>query len=78
VNAKRIDVFETLSAVQAYMDDAAFFPEHFKPGTVRGHQRDYKRLQDGIEELLSASRAFDTDRSSINEARWQRAMGKFA
>lgn len=56
---KRIDAFATLAAVQAYMDDAAMFPEHFKPGVVRGHQRDYARLREALDELLAADRALD-------------------
>jgi hypothetical protein len=74
---KRIDALTTLDAVQAYMDDAAMFPEHFKPGTVRGHQRDYAALKDAIEELIIASKAFQSNMSGGNQARWNRAVEAF-
>lgn len=72
-----INAFDTLQAVQAYMDDAAFFPEHFKPGVVRQHQRDFQRLQTALDELLVASKAFEAHMSEGNERRWRKALEAF-
>jgi hypothetical protein len=74
---KRIDALTTLDAVQAYMDDAAMFPEHFKPGTVHGHQRDYAALKAAIEELLLAGNALQHYRCEAHETRWNEALGAF-
>lgn len=74
---KRIDAPATLNAVQAYMDDAAMFPEHFKPGVVRGHQRDYARLKAAIDELLTASKILQINMSGGNVERWNKALDAF-
>jgi hypothetical protein len=74
MTAKRIDALATLYAVQAYMDDAAMFPEYFKPGTVRGHQRDYAALKVAVEELITASKFY---MEGGDRDRWRRAVEAF-
>lgn len=74
---KRIDALSTLDAVQAYMDDAAMFPEHFKPGVVRQHQRDYAKLKAAVDELLTASSEFLNNACGRTEDRWHKALDAF-
>lgn len=44
---------------EAYVDDAAEFPEQFKPGVVKRDQREYRIARDDVAELIEADKAFD-------------------
>ena len=37
-----VDVLAVIERCQAYVDDAAQFPEQFKPGVVQRDQREYR------------------------------------
>lgn len=48
------DVLAVMERCEAYVDDAAQFPEQFKPGVVKRDQRQYR------EALAAVAEAFDT------------------
>lgn len=52
---KAVDANEVLEACGAYVDDAACFPEQFKPGVVKRHQRQYAQARAAIEAVLQAA-----------------------
>lgn len=49
-----VDVFERC---EAYVDDAAGFPEQFKPGVVKLDMREYREARAAVEELIQADSA---------------------
>ena len=74
---KRIDAPAVLHSGRVYMEDAALFPEQFKPGVVRQHLRDYAKLTAAIDELLAASDEFRRDMCGRTEDRWYKALDAF-
>lgn len=53
-----------LEICQAYVDDAAKFPDQFKPGVVRAHQAAYAKAQTDLGDLLEAVEPFTRHNSS--------------
>lgn len=53
-----------LEICQSYVDDAAQFPEQFKPGVVKAHQKAYAQAQADLAELLLAIEPFARHNSS--------------
>ncbi|NID14381.1 hypothetical protein [Luteibacter yeojuensis] len=47
-----VDVVTVMETCEAYVDDAAQFPEQFKPGVVARHQRQYKQARDAVSEAV--------------------------
>lgn len=54
--SERIDVLAVMEACSAYVDDAAQFPEQFKPGVVKRHQREYNEARAAVAELIEAAK----------------------
>ena len=50
-------VLETLEACEAYVDDAAQYPEQFKPGVVKRHQAQYREARATVAELIERDEA---------------------
>ena len=48
----KVDVLAVLEAVEAYVDDAAQFPEQFKPGVVKRHQAQFREARAAVAELI--------------------------
>lgn len=61
--ADNVNVLDALERCQAYVDDAAAFPELFKPGVVKRDQRQYVESRDAIAKLImAADRIQEADR----------------
>lgn len=56
MTTERINVRAVLEACSAYVDDAACFPEQFKPGLVKRHQREYADAIAAVAELIEATK----------------------
>ena len=52
----KVDVLAVLEAVEAYVDDAAQFPEQFKPGVVKRHQAQFREARAAVAELIETQR----------------------
>ena len=51
----KIDALAVMDECRAYVDDAAQFPEQFKPGVVKRHQRQYIEARAAVAELIEAA-----------------------
>lgn len=51
-----MNVLAALDDCGAYVDDAAGFPEQFKPGVVKRHQQQYAKARAAIAELIEATK----------------------
>jgi len=52
-----VDVLAAMEAAQAYVDDAASFPEQFKPGVVKLHQKQLLDARSAMAELIKSCKA---------------------
>ena len=68
MNDNKIDVLAVMDECRAYVDDAAQFPEQFKPGVVKRHQRQYIEARAAVAELIEA--ASEVDRLSRDMTAW--------
>lgn len=51
----QVDVLTVLEECGAYVDDAAQFPEQFKAGVVKRHQRDYAQSRVAVAWLIASA-----------------------
>ncbi len=56
--SRGVDVLAVMDRCQSYVDDAAGFPEQFKPSVVKRDQSDLNEARAVVAELIEAAEAY--------------------